>query len=86
MNEKVFEKISVVSSYNHEKNRFIPYKIRWRLRDYFIKKIAYHHKIREGRNLIHIFHVTDGNLDFRIRLDAENLNWTLEDVSDGSSD
>ncbi|PIQ72608.1 hypothetical protein COS50_02780 [Candidatus Roizmanbacteria bacterium CG03_land_8_20_14_0_80_35_26] len=86
MNEKVFEKISVVSSYNHEKNRFIPYKIRWRLRDYFIKKIAYHHKIREGRNLIHIFHVTDGNLDFRIRLDAENLNWTLEEVSDGSSD
>lgn len=85
MLEKIFEKVSVLSLYNHEKNRFTPYKMRWRLRDYFIKNLAYYHKIREGRNLFHIFHVTDGNLDFKIRFDAENLNWTLEEISDGSS-
>lgn len=85
MLEKVNERVSVISSYNHEKNRFIPYKMRWRLRDYFIKSLAYYHKIREGKNLFHVFHVTDGNLDFKIRLDAENLNWILEEISDGSS-
>lgn len=85
MIEYINEKVSVVSSYNHEQNRFIPYKIRWRLREYFIKKLAYYHKIHEGRNLIHIFHVTDGNLDFRLRLDSENLDWTLEEISDGNA-
>lgn len=86
MQEKLFEKISVIFSYNSEKNTTIPYKIRWRLRDYFIKKLAYHHKVREGRELLHIFHVTDGNLDFRLRFNTENLNWILEEVSDGSID
>ena len=86
MIEKVFEKISVVSSYNQEKNNFTLYKIGWRKRDYFIKRMAYHHQVREGRNLFHIFHVTDNNLDFRIRFDTENLNWILEEVSDGSAD
>lgn len=86
MNEKIFEKISVIFSYNTEKNTTIPYKIRWRLRDYFIKKLAYHHKVREGRELIHIFHVTDGNLDFRLRFNTESLNWILEEVSDGFPD
>lgn len=86
MNEKIFESVSVIASYNHEKNRFIPYKMRWRMRDYFIKRLAYHHKVREGRTLFHVFHVTDGNLDFRIRFDSESLNWILEEVSDGSTD
>ncbi|PIU36949.1 hypothetical protein CO005_02710 [Candidatus Roizmanbacteria bacterium CG_4_8_14_3_um_filter_34_9] len=84
MQEKMFEKISVIFSYNAEKNRSIPYKIRWRLRDYFIKSLAYHHKVREGRELLHIFHVTDGNLDFKIRFNTEDLNWILEEVSDGN--
>ncbi|EKE14689.1 MAG: hypothetical protein ACD_12C00338G0002 [uncultured bacterium] len=84
MQEKLFEKISVILSYNSEKNTTIPYKIRWRLRDYFIKTLAYHHKVREGRELLHIFHVTDGNLDFRIRFNTEDLNWILEEVSDGN--
>jgi hypothetical protein len=75
-----------VSAYSQEKNRFIPYKMRWRLRDYFIKKLAYHHKGREGRNLYHVFHVTDGNLDFRMTFDTESLSWVLEEVSDGSAD
>ncbi len=85
MNAKINERVSMISSYSQEKNRFIPYKMRWRLRDYFIKHLAYHHKIREGRNLFHIFHVTDGNLDFRISFDTESLAWILEEVSDGSA-
>ena len=86
MLEKVFEKISVISSYNQEKNAFAIYKMGWRKRVYFIKHMAYHHKVYEGKNLFHIFHVTDDNLDFRIRFNTENLEWILEEVSDGSAD
>ena len=86
MIEKVFEKVSVISSYNQEKNSFTIYKMGWRKRDYFIKRMAYHHKVREGRDLFYIFHVTDDNLDFRVRFDTENLEWILEEVSDGSAD
>jgi hypothetical protein len=85
MIEKVSEKVSIVSSYNQEKDSFAIYKMGWRKREYFIKKIAYHHKVREGRDLFHIFHVTDNNLDFRIRFNTENLEWILEEVSDGSA-
>lgn len=86
MIEKLFEKISVISSYNQEKNSFTIYKMGWRKREYFIKKMAYHHKVHEGRDLLHIFHVTDNNLDFKIRFNTEDLNWILEEVSDGSAD
>lgn len=85
MNATVNEPVSVISAYSQEKERFIPYKMRWRLRDYFIKRLAYHHKIREGRTLYHIFHVTDGNLDFKMSFDTETLSWILEEVSDGSA-
>ena len=83
MNEKVFEKISVITSYNTEKNQVIPYKIRWQLREYFIKKLSYYHKVRDGRTLLHIFDVTDGNLDFRLRFNSDDLTWILEEISDG---
>lgn len=86
MIEKVSEKVSVISSYNHEKDNFSLYKMRWRGRDYFIKSMAYHHKVWQGKNLFHIFHVTDDNLDFRLCFDTENLKWILEEVSDGSAD
>ncbi|MFA6017117.1 MAG: hypothetical protein WC744_03455 [Patescibacteria group bacterium] len=83
MNQSINEKISVVISYNHEKNQVIPYKIRWQMREYFIKKLAFYHKVREGRTLIHIFHVTDGNLDFRLKFNSDDLTWILEEISDG---
>lgn len=84
MNEAIFEKVSVLSYYSQEKNQTFPYKMSWRQRDYFLKKISYHYQIREGRSLFHIFHVTDGNLDFRLKFETENLSWILEEVSDGN--
>ena len=85
MNEIINEKVSVITSFNREKCFVMPCKIRWQGRDYIIKAVSYHHKIKEGKKLIHIFHVTDGVLDFRLRLDTENLFWILEEVCDGTS-
>ncbi len=86
MIENINEKIIVITTFNSETGLVIPKKIRWKNRDYLIKNIAYYHKIRQGKNIIHDFHVTDGNLDFRLSLDSENLHWTLNETYDRSND
>ena len=83
MNEIINEKISVIFSYNRENGVIMPRKIRWQGRNYLINKMSYYHKFREGKKILHIFHVTDGTMDFRLRLDSENLHWTLEEICDG---
>lgn len=83
MLEKVNEKIDVITIYKRMGSKIMPYKIRWNSRDYLIKKIGYHHKVRQGRNYFHIFSVSSDTLAFRLRFDAETMYWTLEEVSDG---
>ena len=84
MNEPIHEKVSVVSSYNRESGLVMPRKMRWQGRDYTMKMQTYHHKVRRGRVLLHVFHVTDGVTDFRLELDTETLHWRLEELCDGS--
>ncbi len=85
MNETVGEKISVVSVYNAQEGSIMPRKIKWHGREYSINKLGYHHSVREGRTLLHIFHVTDGTTAFRLSLNTETLHWTLEEVYDQST-
>ncbi len=85
MQEIINEKISVISSYNRLTGLVMPVKIFWQGRNYLIKKLSYYHRVRQGRLLLHIFHVTDGTLDFRLSLNSENLHWKLEEVSDGTA-
>lgn len=85
-NEKINEKISVITVFNQESGLVIPKKIRWKNRDYLIKSVAYYHRVHQGKNIIHVFNVTDGHLDFRLSLNSENLHWTLEEIYDQSDD
>lgn len=86
MTEKVNEKIDVITIYKRLGSKIFPYKIRWNGRDYFIKKIGYHHKVRQGRIIFHIFSVSSDTLAFRLSHNPETLSWTLEEVSDGTPD
>lgn len=83
MNEAVNERISVVMVFDRMKNSVMPHKLRWHGRDYLINRMTYHHKIRKGRVVYHVFHVTDGWLDFRLSFDTDSLQWVLEEVYDG---
>jgi hypothetical protein len=85
MNTSINEPISVITLYDAKNNMIMPKKIKWQNREYLISKLAYHHKTRTGRNIIHIFHVTSGGIDFRLRLDTESLYWTLEEIYDRTS-
>lgn len=75
--------ISVITIFDAVKKTSIPYKIKWNNQIYKITNLAYYHQIKEGSKIHHIYHVSDGNLDFKIRLDSSSLNWILEEVSDG---
>ncbi len=86
MTENINEKVSVITVFNQETGLVIPKKIRWHNRNYLIKNLAYYHRTYQGKNIIHVFNVTDGNLDFRLSLNSENLHWTLEEIYDRSND
>ena len=83
MNEVIKEKVSVLLIYDRCKNLVMPQKMKWQGRSYIFSRVAFHHTVHEGKKLLHIFSVSDGNMDFRLSLDTESLFWTLEEVSDG---
>lgn len=87
MREKINEKVSVVMCFSATRRTALPYIIGWQNREYKVGKIGYHHTVRDGNTLHHIYELTDkeNTLSFRLNLDTGNLHWTLEVVSDGNS-
>lgn len=85
MHLKLNEKIDVITIYKRIGGQTAPYKIRWNGRAYLITKVGYHHKVREGRTVYHIFHVCSDTLAFRLKHDPDTLHWILEEVSDGNT-
>jgi hypothetical protein len=85
MREKINEEVSVVMYYSSKKRLALPHIISWQNKDYAIGKIGYHHAVKDGDTLHHIFELVDKEetLWFRLNLDTSNLHWTLEAVSDG---
>lgn len=86
MREKINEKVSVVMCFSAAKRTALPYIISWQNREYKVGSIGYHHTVRDGNSLHHIYELTDkeNTLSFRLNLDTSNLHWTLEAVSDGN--
>ncbi len=79
------EKVSVLSVYNHQKGGFAPRKIRWKDRIYQITQVGYHHKVRLGRTMLHVFSVCNDAMAFKLHFNADTLEWVLEEVSDDES-
>lgn len=84
MSEKINEKVSILTVFNRTTGRVMPYRMQWQGRTYVMTKLAYHHKARLGRLIMHVFHVSDGKNDYRLLLNTENLQWTLEEVVYGT--
>lgn len=40
------------------------------------------HPTKKGERLVHIFDMTDGQADYRLEFDAQNLNWKLVHIAD----
>ena len=85
MLECIDEKVSMMLAYNKDKGTVKPHIMKWKQQYITIQEVTYHHLIKKGRELIHVFHATDGHLDFRLHLDTQTLHWKLMEVSDGNS-
>ena len=83
MIQKISAFVSVQLVYDHQRHTVAPRQIFWNGQAIRVAKVGIHHTIREGRTLFHIFSVTSDNLFFRLRLNTDNLHWTLEEVADG---
>lgn len=59
-----------------------PRLLTWNNKNYKITKLGLHHKYFEGKVLFHIFSVTSDSLFFRLKLNTQNLIWTLEDFKE----
>lgn len=88
MREKINEEVSVVMYYSAKQRQAAPRVIRWQNSDYSVGKIGYHHTVKDGRTMHHIFELVDkdNQLWFRLNLDTSNLHWQLEAISDGLAD
>jgi len=88
MREKINEEVSVVMYYSAKQRVALPHMINWQNKDYGVGKIGYHHTVKDGQTLHHIFELVDKEQTtwFRLNLNTANLHWVLEAVSDGAAD
>ena len=85
MREKINEEVSVVMYYSARSRRPVVRAINWQNKEYLAGKLGYHHTIRDGQTLHHIFELVDREeaIWFRLNFNTDNLHWMLETVSDG---
>lgn len=80
MNDETFlnERIDVVAKFGLGLDPCVPIKFRRRSgREIVITEIGLRHPVNDGRKMIHVFDVTDGQADYRLELDSERLTWHL---------
>ncbi len=85
MREAIGKEVSVVMIFSAKSRSALPHIIRWQNRDYKVGKIGYHHSVKQGLTLHHIFEIIDDNksLWFRLDFNTANLHWKLDAISDG---
>lgn len=84
MLERIDQKVDVVTISKQGQGIVVPIRLKWNQKIFTIRKIGLRHPVREGKTLYHIFTCTDGTMDFRLKYNTENLQWNLEEVSDGN--
>jgi hypothetical protein len=85
MIQAVHVPISVTLKYNHKLRKAFPTQVIWEGREYGITKMGLHHTYRSGRTLYHVFSVAGVNIFFKLVLNTDTLNWTLEEIADNES-
>lgn len=86
MIQKISAPISLVLVYDHAARKLIPKKLKWEGKTHDIIHVDLHHIYKQGRTLLHVFSVSSNTMFFRIAMDTSNLQWTLEEISDGLPD
>lgn len=72
----VSEKVRVISDFSRI------FFIEWKHRSYKIDKVGFHHILRDGSRLKHIFSVISGTLFLKLEFDTKHLDWTLLEIQE----
>lgn len=83
MTQKIHELVSVTCLFDHKNLTFLPQVVTWKNRDYKIIKLGLHHTFVKGNVLYHVFSVTTQTLFLRLVFNSKNLNWHLEEITNG---
>jgi hypothetical protein len=77
-NTKLNEKIEVMALFTYGLNPCEPLKFkREKGRETKIESVLKTQIRFRGADTVHIFDVTDGESDYRLKFDSQSLNWTL---------
>lgn len=82
MVQQINEPVEVLVAYKRGAKAF-PKIMEWQHRIYRFRELGFVHPTAQGRRMLHIFTLTDGNMTYRLEFDAESLNWKLAEISDG---
>jgi hypothetical protein len=77
--------VSIVAYYFHNRGRRLncfPKLMEWNGKRIEFTETGLRHPTKKGQRMIHVFDMTDGNADYRLEFDAQNLSWTLVSTSD----
>ncbi len=83
MIQKIQEPISVAFISDFKRHKIYPKAVFWANKVQPITQVGFHHTYKLGQTLYHVFSVASKTTFFRLKLNTENLLWTLEEVSDG---
>lgn len=70
----VSEKVRVITDFNKI------FFVEWKNRSYKVDKVGFHHSFKEGKTLIHIFSVIAGSIFLKLKFNAKDLLWSLEEI------
>lgn len=80
--------VSIVAYYfrnGSQRLRCFPKRMEWDGRTVTFTETGLRHPTKKGARMVHVFDMTDGNADYRLEFDAEQLTWTLVSIADAST-
>jgi hypothetical protein len=83
MIQKLKVPVTVISLFDHRKRVYAPTKVIFDGREFDVVKVGYHHTVRDGRTLLHVFSVASHSSYFKLVHNTNTLAWELEEVDDG---
>ena len=85
MNDELFlnERVQVVCAFGSGLNPCVPRLFRRSNgREVEVTEIGLRHPTTQGKRMVHMFDVTDGQADYRLEFDSERLVWFLTQEDD----
>ncbi len=73
--QKYNDPVDVLASFSGTKA--VPHALKWHNKRYPLTKVNLVHVAHEGRGKVFYFSVSDATNFFKLRFDAENLEWRL---------